>query len=539
MAEEADPVEGVVYRAESFLAVGQVDRAETLVRDELGRRPGDANLLLMLAKIFETRRMWPEVISTAQATLEANPDSLTSHMMLAWAGYQVGDRDLMKRSLDEVLTHRPDQPTALMYLALHNAPDRTKAGVERTRSLIGQSLQYGGGNPWYPMMAAQLEVFLGRTAEARRLVDDALAQNPTDAQLLKLKADLATDNEESMDIVSGLLASSPADASLRSRFDALVAARRRGLLSMLWLAPAVIALGVGLVDGGFRLSWMIGVAAASFTVWGARLRAVRKLPSSYRAEIDSNAPWRVATRFGGRASALLTFVGGILLATGVAPAAWVLVAATVGWAVTRFASLAQERRVAAAVDAESASMTTGGAAGGGAASGGSAGGRAAGPAMRAVARGRWSRAITTPLLLVPGFVFGLVPAGPPDEGSTARAAVGLIAAIVALTALAEAVPWVRVPGRTSGTVWGALRLAVPAVFVGIVLLVSLANLVSATAAWSSGRPVSPVDEPSSPATIPPGYFDDLESPSPLPTLDLPDIDIPSIPPIDVPSAPEG
>ncbi|PSL37851.1 hypothetical protein CLV49_1458 [Labedella gwakjiensis] len=527
MADETDPVEGVVYRAESFLAVGQVDRAETLVRDELGRRPGDANLLLMLAKIYEARRMWPEVISTAHATLEANPNSLTAHMMLAWAGYQVGDRDLMKRSLDEVLTHRPDQPTALMYLALHNAPDRTTAGRERTRSLIAQSLQNGGGNPWYTMMAAKLEVFLGRTAEARKLVDDGLAQNPTDPQLLTLKADLATDNAESMDIVSGLLATSPADASLRSRFDGLVAARRRALLSMLWLAPAFVALGVGLVSGGFRLSWMIGVAAASFTVWGARLQAVRKLPPLYRAELDSNAPWRVATRLGGRASALLTVVGGVLLATGVAPAAWLLVAATLCWVVTRFASLAQERRKAAEVDAEAAAMTEGT----------SASGRTLGPATRSVARQRWARAITTPLLLIPGFVFGLIPAGPPDEGSTARAAVGLISAIVALTALAEAVPWVRVPGRKAATFWGALRVAVPGFFVVVALLIALANLVAATSAWSAGRPASPGEGPSSPATIPPGYFDDLESPSPLPSLDIPDFDIPTIPPFDVPSTP--
>jgi tetratricopeptide (TPR) repeat protein len=530
VAEEADPVEGVVYRAESFLTVGQVERAETLVRDELGRHPDDASLLLMLAKIYEARRMWPEVIATARATLEANPNSLTSHMMLAWAGYQVGDRDLMKRSLDEVLENLPDQPTALMYLALHNAPDRSKAGTERTRALMARSLEHGGGNPWYPMMAAQLEVFLGRSAEARRLVDMGLAQSPMDAQLLKLKADLATDNDESMGIVTGLLASSPADASLRSRFDALVAARRRALLSMLWLAPALIALGVGLVSGGLRVSWLIGVAAASFTVWGARLRAAKALPAPYRAELDSKAPWRVATRLGGRASALLTVVGGLLLATGVAPGAWLLVVATLGWVVTRLASLAKERRVAAEIDAQAKAMN------------GTerVDARAGGPAVRAVARGRWSRAVTTPLLVIPGCVFGLVPAGPPDEGSTARAALGLIAAIVGLMSLVEATPWVRQPGKASTTAWRIVRLAVPAVLLTVVALVSIANLVLASSGWASGRPAAPSDGPTTPATIPPGYFDDLESPSPLPTLDLPDFDVPTIPTIDVPpTAPEG
>jgi tetratricopeptide (TPR) repeat protein len=524
VAEEADPVAGVVYRAESYLAVGQVERAETLVRDELGRRPDDASLLLMLAKIYEARGMWPEVISTARATLEANPDSLTSHMMLAWAGHQVGDRDLMKRSLDEVLEHRPDQPTALMYLALHNAPDRSKAGIERTRALIARSLEHGGGDPWYTMMAAQLEVFLGRRSEARRLVDAGLAQNPLDAQLLKLKADLAIDNDESMGILTGLLASSPADASLRARFDALVAARRRALLSMLWLAPALIALGVGLTSGGLRVSWLIGVAAASFTVWGTRLRTVKALPAPYRAELDSTVPWRVATRVGGRMSASLTLLGCYLLVIGVAPGAWLLVLATLGWVVTRLASLAKERRVAAEIDAQAAAM----------AGAEPADARSGGPAVRAVARGRWSRAVTTPLLVIPGCVFGLIPAGPPDEGSTARAALGLIAAIVGLTSLVEATPWIRERGKASATAWRVVRLGVPAVLLTLVALVSLANLVSASGAWQPVRTSTPSDEPTSPAIIPPGYFDDLESPSPLPTFDIPDFHFPSIPPLDVP-----
>jgi hypothetical protein len=160
--------------------------------------------------------------------------------------------------------------------------------------------------------------------------------------------------------------------------------------------------------------------------------------------------------------------------------------------------------------------------------------RSGGPAVRAVARGRWSRAVTTPLLVIPGCVFGLIPAGPPDEGSTARAALGLIAAIVGLTSLVEATPWIRERGNASATAWRVVRLGVPAVLLTLVALVSLANLVSASGAWQPGRTSTPSDEPTSPATIPPGYFDDVESPSPLPTLDIPDFHFPSIPPLDVP-----
>ena len=355
----ADPVDGVVYRAESFLTVGQIDRAETLLRTELAQRPDDAALLLTLAKVFEARRRWPDVVSTATAALEANPNSLTARMIIAWAAHQVGDRDLMKHHLDVVLSHRPEQPTALMYLALHNSPDRSAAGKERTRALVGQALQHGGGDPWFTVMAAKIEAYLGRASEARRLVDDGLAQNPTNAQLLTLKSELATSPDESIDIVSGLLAVSPSDVALRVRFESLIAARRRAMLVMLWLAPALVALGVALIDDT-RVGWMLGVAFAAFSVWGTKLKSYKALPAGYRAELDGRAPWRVAMRRGGRTAATFGVVGGFFLALGFAPAAWALVIATLGWVATRVATVTHERRVAADADAELALMSAGG-----------------------------------------------------------------------------------------------------------------------------------------------------------------------------------
>ncbi len=523
----ADTVDGVVYRAEAFLAVGQIDRAETLLRNELAQRPGDGALLLTLAKVFEERRQWPDVIDTATAALDANPNSLSARMMIAWAAYRLDRLDLMKEHVDVVLSHRPEHPTALMYLALHGVRDQSAPGKERTRTRYRQSLEHGGGDPWYTLMAAKIEVRLGRSSEARKLVDGGLEQHPMDASLLAFKADLSsTTVDESMDIVSGLLAGAPADPSLRARFDALVAQRRRGVLVMLWFAPALVAMGVVLTTGGFRTGWMIGVATASFTVWGIRNSTIEKLPPAYRAELASRAPWRIATRVAGRTSAALTFVGGILLAAGVVPAAWLLVLAALTWVVTRMASLAQEKRLAASADAELAVLRPGvvdresG----------------VGPSLNAVARGRWNRLFTTPFLLIPLCIPGLIPAGPADEGSAARAVIGVIAAIVGLTSVVEAASFRRRErGYPLVTAWRIVRLAVPTALLTTVLLVSLANLVSTTGAWTSGAPVTPVEQPSDPPTVPSDYFGDDETPVPLPSIDMPDFDLPSIPPLD----PEG
>lgn len=523
----AGEVEGVVYRADAFLEVGQVDRAETIVRDALGQWPGDAALLLALAKVMEARRLWPEVVETATAALEADPNSLTARMMIAWAAHRTGDRDLMKQHLDVVLHHRPDHPTALMYLALHSTADRSSAGKTRTRELVARSLQNGDGRPWFTVVAANIEVSLGRSAEARRLVDDGLAQYPTDESLLKLKADLvSTSADESLGIVGNLLAMSPADASLRFRYDSLVAGRRRTLLTMLWLAPALVALGIGFLDGGLRVAWLLAVAFAAFSYWGLRTKTYGALPAGYRAQLDSSAPWRVATRVGGRSSALLTVIGGVILAAGAALGAWLLIAAALGWVVTRFASFAHERRTSAAADAET--DTPAHEADGGETT------RPWGQATRSLARDRWRRALTTPLLLIPFFIVGILPLGAsPGAAGAALGAVGVIAVIVALQSQIEAAPWALrlVPRRDY--VWLLLRVAI----VGVVLLGTLVgsavNLVSGTTGSSNGDPSAPLEEPTTPATVPPDFFD-RDSPSPIPTFDFPDIDIPDI---DIPTTP--
>ncbi|RWZ52493.1 hypothetical protein ELQ90_00600 [Labedella phragmitis] len=523
----ADPVEGVVYRAESFLAVGQVDRAETLLRDELTQRPDDALLLLSLAKVFESRQQWHEVVRTATAALEANPQSLNARMSIAWAAYSLRDFDLMKQHLDVVLAHRPEQPTALMYLALHGSRDRSAAGKARTRELYRLSLQHAGGDPWYTMMAARIEIWLANSSEARRLVDDALAQNPTDSELLELKTELAsTSIDESMNIVGGLLASSPADPALRARFDTLVAARRRAVTTMLWLAPALVGLTIAFLGGPFRTGALVAIGAASFTVWGIRNASIQALPPAYRADIASKVGWRAAVRLGGRTSALSTFLGAILLAFEVVPGAWLLVLAAGGWTVVRLASMRQERRLASRADADLAAVKPGTV---------SDDGSGLGPAGRSLGDLRWRHAVLTPPLLIPFCIVGLIPAGSFDEGDAGRAAVGMIAAIVGITALVGVAPWVREHGKPSVTGWRLVRLSIPTVLLTVVFLVGLANLVSVASGSASGRPAPIDDEPSAPATIPPGYFDDLESPAPIPRFTIPEFDLPSIPPV----APEG
>jgi hypothetical protein len=524
----ADEVEGVVYRAESYLSVGQDDRAERLLRDALREHPDDGALLLMLARVFEHRGSWAETVSAAAAALDANPNSLSARLLIAWASYQLSDLDEVKRQLDVVLSHVPENPTALMYLALWSSRDRSSAGRARTRGFVAQSLEHGGGDPWYTMMAARIELWLSNSAEARKLIDGGLAQHPTDTHLLQLKADLvSTRMDESLDIVNGLLANSPTDHALRERFESLVARRRRISLMALWVMPTTFAIGFTVDHAAWRAMWIVFGVVFGATLSADRRKFADQLPAAQRAQLTSKAPWRVVTRIGGRFAVVLAAFGVVGLLFGSFTGAWFLALSVFGWVAARLAGFSEERRIAASIDRDLAD-----------AKGEAISPRAMGPVTAKLARGRIRASFWMPLLAFVASLVALVPPGGTMQGTAARAAIGIIASVVTLTSFVEAAPWTIRLGATRSSVWLTIRLVVVGFVVLLIFAGSLGNLVAAPS--FSGYDAPPADspereEPSGPATIPPDYVDDLETPQPLPSITIPDFDIPSFPPIETPA----
>lgn len=480
----SEDVDSVVYRAESLLALGRTDQADELVRGALAHQPDEPALLLQLTRILEAQRRWPEVVSCAEAVLAVRPGLVEAQVLLAWSAYRLDRWDLMDEHLAAALARQPQNPSALMCLALGGLRDRSPAGRERVREHYRLALEHSGGAAWYVVQAAEIEVWLGRSATARTLVDDALERFPTDEDLLVMKANLsATPSEQSLGIVKGLLAASPTDTRLRALFDTLVARQRRRLLAMLWLSPALVGLGVMLLDGGWLALWVALVLVAGVLVWCVRTAALQGLPPAVQAELASTAPWRRVTRSCSRLSAWVGAIGGTVLAGGAVTGAWLAVVAVLLWVATRLASLVHERSQARRADAETA-----------AAGAGTGRGAALEPGrhLRDLAAGRRDQAPVTAVLLVPFVVLALVPmTAPVDEAG--RATLGIATAVVALLAYAEA--WATTvpapagrprstlgPGRALlGTV---LLTVLPVGLMGWLLVSSVRTLLAATVAWA-------------------------------------------------------
>jgi tetratricopeptide (TPR) repeat protein len=526
---------GAVYKAESFLAIGQVEKADTVVRTALGQDPADAELLLVLAQVLEHQSRWPEVIETAQAALASHPKSTSARLKIAWAAYRLDDYVLMREQVTAVLDQHPKSPQALMYLAIHDSLDGSTAGRERARTHYLQALEFSdGGTPWLIRTAARVEVTLGDVKQAGALIDSGLERFPTDVALLTAKADLkATPAGQSLTILEGLLSSSPMDPYLRSRFSRLLAERQREILIALWLVPVALTLGFTFLDHLWRVIPVIAVVVLGLGLMSLRAQSKNSFTPAMLATLDPRAQWRVVTRITSRISVTCVVVGGILLALNVPVGGWLLIAATLGWVVTRVATLRHEKSEARHFDEEIATQQ-------GPAAASQPRKPANGPFSADLYRDRSQYAVVYTLLLFP---LALVALGgtyvsPPNVAAHTLA---VVVAVVALTTLAEPVRRSRFSARLTSVAWNALLLVLPAVFYGGLLAVSLTGLAGATAQWNAVNPTPPSsptqdDAPSDPEdplgdpTVGPVLPDFDATPKPMPTFTVPSFDF-TIPPV--------
>ena len=473
-------VDSVVYRAESLLALKRTGQAEALVRGALAEQPAEPQLLLQLARILNAQHRWAEVIIAAEAALAVRSHLVEAQGLLAWSAYQLDRWDLLARHVSAALAEHPQDPLALMCLALGGFRDRSAEGRERIREHYRLALEHSGGDAWYVLQAAEIEACLGSSAQAQSLIDDALERLPTDEGLLVAKAKHgATPVEMSFGIVRGLLAASPTDTRLRLLFDTLVAQRRRRLLAMLWLTPALGSLGVMLLDGRWQGAWVFGVFGAGVLTWCVRMAALQDLPPAVQAELASKAPWRRVTRHCARISVWTGALGTALLAIDIVLGAWIAVAALPWWVATRLASLAHERTQSRRADAELAAAA------------GAPGTGDHGPRVRELVDGRSSQAPVTFVFLLPFAALALVPmASPVEEG--ARATLGVVTAVVALLAYAEGrlARWGDPAPARDASVSPARALLGTVLVVGLpvgimtwLLVASVGTLESATAEW--------------------------------------------------------
>jgi tetratricopeptide (TPR) repeat protein len=542
-------VTGIVHRATAMRELGRLDRADQMIRDALAQDPTEPTLLLALSRVLGDQQRWDEAIDAAEAALATTDDPAPAHVEIAYAATRTGRWSLVEEHATAVLHESPGEPIALMHLAAAIAhTDRGTEGRERFRSLYREAFaRTGGGTPWTTAVAVWLERTAGSAAEAGHLVDAGLERWPTDRWLLGQKADLAgTTGTQTIEIYESLLADRPDDALIRARYDDAVRRRMLGLHAVLWVVPVVTAVGVVVTDGGWRTLWTVGTLVL-LALWGSAAFSIRrKLPEPVLHARDAPGLRRSATRWGRRLAVACGIAGTLALGADAAFGAYLLVIALVGWLVVRLVEGLHARHAARADDDqlapphptdETAQESR----------------RAPGTMVAAALRRHRSSAIWVPVKLVPLYVFALWPeATNALDDRTGRGIIGVVAAVVALVAIAEAVGWDR--RRPAPYVaWRLVQRGIPAVLLATLLIVSGTQLVAAVSRTaelkrpSSGTErqltpdsdsdtgVEPDNEEESGGATPGGLMPGPSRPSPTPSIDI-NFNIPTIPPI-VP--PEG
>lgn len=506
--------EEAAFRAQAYLSIGQADRAADLVQDALTDDPDDLGLLLTLAKARSAQGLWAEAVEVARAGVAVDADSTAARLLLADAALRLGDTALTAEQSGVVLAQRPENPTALLLLAASGADDRSADGRALTRERYRRALS-SGDEPWMVAMAARLEAHVGQVSEARRLVTSGLERHPTDEGLLRSRLDLDSDSsEDSFAAVADLLAASPTDPDLRFRYLALVAQRRRRHLTALWAAPVASALGLTVLEGAWRFVWAAVVLLLGLGAVLGAVRSAQGVPAPVRAQLALSRPWGTVERAVLRLGSFAVVVGSLLLAGSVPTGAVVLVLATLCWVVARGAQRHRERRSAREADDDRGAphATHSGAAGDSAPGAG-----APGPATVSVAAGRRVQALVTPVLLLPVAALSLLPATSSDD-LAARATLGLVAAVVALTAVVESVGWGRLPTVRRVAAVQRTVVAFLAVAALVLLVPSAGQLGRATAEWVRENPSQRDGGPGgqSPVTVPPGRL----TPAPAPSISV-------------------
>lgn len=518
MAQTADEV---AVHAQAYLSIGQTDRAADLLERALAEDPDDLGLLLTLAKTRSAQGRWAEAVEVARAAVAVDAVSPAARLVLAEAALRLGDTVLTAEQAEVVLARRPEDPTALLLLAASGADDRSPAGRALTRERSRRALS-SGDEPWMIAMAARLETHAGKVSEARRLVSAGLERHPTDDGLLRARLDLASEpSDETVAVVEDLLAASPTDPDLHFRYLALVAQRRRRRLTALWAAPVATALGLTVLDGAWRFVWVALVLVLGLGSALGGLRESQGVPAPVRAGLALGGPWEWAERAAVRIGSLAVVLGSLVLAGGVPAGAVLLVVASGCWVVARAVQLRRERRSARDADAATRPVVGGTPS---QAEDRTTAGSPPGPATVSVAADRRFQALATPVLLLPVAALSLLPASTPED-LAARAALGLVAAVVALTAVTESVGWGPLPTVRRTAVVQRSVVVVLAVAAAVLLVPSADRMGQATAEWTrenpSTRDVGPTGEVR--PTVPPSSL--TPAPSPSISVTVPDLSV--------------
>jgi tetratricopeptide (TPR) repeat protein len=335
----------VLFQADSYSSIGQHDRAIEMLTAALAEEPSSVRLLVALSSSYSSLRRYAESEEAAMAALAVDPASVEAKAELAWSALQRGRAAQMVTLAEEILAVEPDNPQAHLYVALGlvygRAPrrrikDRARAEYRAALALVRSA------NYFY--WAAEIERRLLDTTAAKAHVANGLEIDPTNVDLLKLRADQAPTVEEKISILSGVLATNPFDRSSRESLSEVYRRNRLSKYTIQWglifwltlVAGTTTGLGVVVIS---VIGWLVALVA-----WGRKNNATAGIPPEFAAMRKSSFRFGLLTSNLSFWWFITTLLGSILLANDVGGGLFVLLAAMVFWGLSHSIVVANDAR---------------------------------------------------------------------------------------------------------------------------------------------------------------------------------------------------
>jgi tetratricopeptide (TPR) repeat protein len=238
--------ETALFQAQSFIDVGQPQRAADVLTRALRDEPERPDLLSVLSRAYVRVGDDDQALRAAHASqTAAGRPVLQAMLVLATVAHRRNDHREVCELARTITTKWPDEPYGHAWYALGLTRLAT-TDVQRAtvRQAMATALDLGQRTPTLLRNAAWIESRFGQREACLAYVDEGLATDPSNADLLKLRAWAVKDATYRATVMLGILAIDPMDNEASTSLEREVEPRLEGLHRLLFVAPFLLALAV-------------------------------------------------------------------------------------------------------------------------------------------------------------------------------------------------------------------------------------------------------------------------------------------------------
>ncbi len=498
--------DGALFKARSFIDLGQPQRAVDVLSEALRHDPDHVDMLAVLSRgyLLSGDDEAATEAATASQTAAGRP-VLQAMIVLINVAHHRNDYHQVCELSRSVVAQWPDAPNGHIWYALGltrlAVTDADRATVRRA---LATALQVGERSPDLLLNGAWIESRFGQREACLAYADEGLQADPSNADLLKLRAWAVKDSVYSAKVMMGILAIDPMDTEASRSLEATVRPRRLRLVRLLFLAPFLLAVAVLVPPTGPRAAAVVLVVTFLLLRALPHVRFLRDLPAAY-----VRARWRGQGRTL-LTSALLVLVGTALFAVDVPVVGpFVMAAGLAGWGWATVHTVARTAR-----DEPDGSDSQ---------------------ELVLRAHAGWMRSVAVQATVVGGFawLFGHEFLSRVDAGAVAAPAFTImLLAAVAVVTCAVVLARIGLQRARSGSVVRAVVLGIVAAGLGVV---SATGVVQSTTGDQAGRYE---DLPPAERLCYRGNCRDLPTVptfTPRPAITVPSIEIPTFEPPEIPN----